>query len=97
MKKSLHISASFDEPLLVENMIEQLAYRRNEQVLDKIKMPKGWEANETSSTEAYVSGTIELNNNEDEQMRIPFITCFLFTCTRGEKEPYTLNWSISLS
>lgn len=96
MKKTLHISASFDQPQLLENMVEKLAYRRYNSGKAE-KMPTGWEANETSSNEAYVSGTLEFKYNEEEQIKMPFITCFLFTCTRGKKEPYTLNWSISLS
>jgi predicted secreted acid phosphatase len=97
MKKALHISAALDQPELLENMVEKLAYRRYEMGYGKEKMPKGWEADETSSTEAYVSGTVEFSYNEDEKIRMPFITCFLFTCAHGNKEPYKLNWSMSLS
>lgn len=97
MNNTLHITASFDQPVLLENMVEKLAYRRYNTAYSKEKMPKGWQANETSSVEAYVSGTVEFDYNEKEKIRMPFITSFLFTCTRGKKEPYTLNWSISLS
>jgi hypothetical protein len=97
MKQALHIRASFDQPQLLENMVEKLAYRRYESGFDKEKMPRGWQANETSSTEAYVNGTVEFKFNGIDQIKMPFITCFLFTCIRGKKEPYTLNWSISLS
>ena len=97
MNNTLHITASFDQPQLLENMVEKLAYRRYDMGYSKEKMPKGWQANETSSVEAYVSGNVEFEYNADEKIRMPFITCFLFTCTKGEKEPYTLNWSISLS
>lgn len=97
MNKALHITASFDQPVLLENMIEKLAYRRYDIGYCKEKMPKGWQADETSSIEAYVSGNVEFNYNEKEKIRMPFITSFLFTCTHGKKEPYALNWSLSLS
>lgn len=97
MNKALHITASFDQPVLLENLVEKLAYRSYNTAYSKEKMPKGWQANETSSVEAYVSGTLEFDNNEEEKIRMPFITCFLFSCTRSKKEPYTLNWSMSLS
>lgn len=97
MKKVLKISAALDQPELLENMVEKLAYRHYDIGFSKEKMPKGWEADETSSTEAYVSGTVEFNYNDTEQIRMPFITCFIFTCSHGEKEPYKLNWSMSLS
>ena len=97
MNNTLHITASFDQPQLLENMVEKLAYRRYDMGYSKEKMPGGWQANETSSVEAYVSGTIAFDINNKEKIKMPFITCFLFTCTRGKKEPYTLNWGISLS
>lgn len=97
MKKTLQISAALDQPDLLENMVERLAYRRYDIGYSKEKMPGGLEATETSSTEAYVSGTVELSNNEKEPIRMPFTTCFIFTCTHGKKEPYKLNWSMSLS
>jgi hypothetical protein len=97
MNNSLHISASFDQPQLLENMIEKLAYRRYDTGFGKEKMPQGWLANETSTVEAYVSGTIDWEQSPSEKFRIPFISSFLFTCTRAKKDPYMLKWSISLS
>jgi len=102
MKQTLHITAAFDQPEFLQNMVEQLAYRRYETGYGKEKMPKGWKALETSSTETYVSGTVALdftgnNENSEEHINMPFITCFLFTCIKGEKEPYQLIWSTSLS
>lgn len=97
MKKVLNISAALDQPELLENMVEKLAYRRYDIGFSKEKMPAGLEADETSTTEAYVSGTVELNFNNQEKIRMPFITCFIFTCSHGKQEPYKLNWSMSLS
>jgi hypothetical protein len=102
MKQTLHISAAFDQPELVQNLVERLAYRRYELGFSKEKVPDGFKALETSSTETYVSGTIALDFPADtetgeERINMPFITCFLFTCIKGPSEPYQMIWSNSLS
>ena len=102
MKENLHISAAFDEPEFLQNLVERLAYRRYEFGFSKMKVPGGLKALETSSTEAYVSGTIALEfpvdtETGEERINMPFITCFLFTCIKGYGDPYKLIWSTSLS
>jgi len=102
MKQNLHISADFDQPEFLQNLVEKLAYRRYEFGFSKLGVPKGLKALETSSTEAYVSGTVGLsvpaeNESGSEKINMPFITCFLFTCIKGQGDPYKLIWSTSLS
>ena len=98
MKKHLHISAFLDEPEFVQNLVERLAYRRNEIGYGNQAMPRGLKAIETSSTETYVSGTMALDmENGEERINMPFITCFMFTCIKGKTDPYQLIWSSSLS
>ena len=98
MKQSLHISAAFDQPAFLQNLVEKLAYRRYDVGYSHLPMPAGYEGLETSSTEAYVSGTVAIDTeNGREHFDMPFITCFLFTCIKGEGDPYKLIWSTSLS
>jgi hypothetical protein len=97
MKKNLHISASFDQPEFVQNLVERLAYRRNELGFGNQSMPRGLKAIETSSTETYVSGTLGINAENNEPINMPFITAFHFTCIKGKTEPYQLIWSSSLN
>jgi hypothetical protein len=97
MKKLLHINANFDAPQFLQNLVERLAYRRYDLGYGQEKMPEGYLALETSSTETYVSGTIELNDEKDEAVRMPFITSFLFTCIKGNYEPYQLIWASSMN
>ena len=105
MKQSLHISAAFDQPEFIQNLVERLAYRRYELGYGNEKMPPGFKALETSSTETYVSGTMAINfvqkdsigETGEEPINMPFITCFLFTCIKGKTDPYQLIWSSSLS
>ena len=98
MKQTLHISATFDQPEFIQNLVERLAYRRYELGFSNEKMPVGLNSLETSSTETYVSGTMAIDF-EDGQLPInmPFTTCFSFTCIKGKTDPYQLIWSSSLS
>lgn len=102
MKKNLHVSASFDEPEFVQNLVERLAYRRYEFGFSKEKMPKGFKALETSTTETYVSGTMAIDipadtSTGEERINMPFITAFIFTCIKGKGDPYQLIWGSSLN
>jgi len=97
MKKHLHISATFDEPAFVQNLVEQLAYRRYELGYGNVQVPRGFKAIETSSTETYVSGTLAIDITDEEPLNMPFITCFIFTCVKGKTDPYQLIWSSSLN
>jgi hypothetical protein len=96
MKKSLNISTSLDQQSLLENMVEKLAYRHYDIGYGKVKMPKNFQGLETSSAETYVSGTVALTD-KDENINMPFITRFMFTCIKGKDESYKLTWSSSLS
>jgi hypothetical protein len=97
MKKRLHITATLDEPILLQNLVEKLAYRRYDIGYSKLPVPAGYIGVETSTTEAYVSGTLQLNVIHGAPINMPFITCFLFTCIKNNSEPYHLTWSISFN
>ena len=96
MKKSLHITATIDQPGFLEDMVEKLAYRHSDLGYSKQRMPDSREALETSSTETYVSGTLAIDDS-GEQINVPFITSFLFTCTKGRDKEYKLEWGASMS
>jgi len=97
MKKNLHISAAFDQPEFVQNLVERLAYRRYDLGYGLEKVPRGFKALETSSTETYVSGTLGINAVNNEPIQMPFITSFMFTCIKGKTEPYQMIWSSSMN
>jgi hypothetical protein len=96
MKKSINISTTFDQPDLLEDLVEKLAYRHYDIGYGRERMPKNFEALETSSAETYATGTVAFNDN-DENINMPFITSFLFTCIKGRNGQYKLTWSCSLS
>ena len=96
MKKSLQITAIIDQQSLLDEMIAKLAHRRIDIGYSNQQIPDGRKALDTSSTEAYISGTIAIED-ENEVLKIPFITNFLFTCTKVKDEAYKLEWVSSLS
>jgi hypothetical protein len=96
MKKELNISAVLDKPELLEDLVERLADRKYDIGYGKEEMPVNLEALETSSAETYVSGIISFTD-KNEKINMPFITSFLFTCTKANNDPYKLTWSTSLS
>ncbi len=96
MNNSIHITAMLDEPELLDFMVERLAYRRTDIGYGNQKVPENTEALETSSTTIYLSGTVAVAE-QDEQVNMPFITSFLFTCIKGTDGIYKLAWSSSLS
>ena len=100
MNHVLHITATLDQPELLENLVEKLASRRYDIGYSRETVPQEWQAVETSSTETYVSGTLSLSglkNNDDAYVNMPFITSMLFTCIKGKEDDYRLLWSSSLS
>ncbi|HLG39307.1 MAG TPA: hypothetical protein VI461_06550 [Chitinophagaceae bacterium] len=96
MKKSINISTTFDQPDLLEDLVEKLACRRFDAGFSKERMPHNFRGLETSSTEAYASGTVALSD-KDENFNVPFITSFLFTCIKGKDDEYKLTWASSMS
>lgn len=97
MKKDLHLTASVDKPEVLEDIIERLATRRYDMGYAKALVPASWQAIDSSSVETYISGTVEFDYNETQRIRIPYITCFLFSCIKEKNAEYELSWSFSLS
>lgn len=96
MKQSLHIVALIDEEAFLEDMVEKLALRHTYSDPSKKSIAGNIRTVETSSTETYVSGTMAIETLE-EQINLPFVTSFLFTCIKVSKDTYSLEWGISMS
>ncbi len=97
MKKDLHLVASVDKADILEEIIEKLAIRQNDIGYAKAAVPKEWKALDSSTVEAYISGTVEFDYNETQRINMPYITGFLFSCIKEKNDPYDLTWSLSLS
>lgn len=89
-------AAILQEPRMLKNLVERLAYRHYESNYVFEKLPKDWKAIETSSLEAYVSVDILLSE-KTVNFAIPSVTCFLFTCIKEKEGKYKLALSSSLS
>lgn len=97
MKKKIDIRASFDQPVLLKDMVEKLAAKRSENFFGLDRALGEWQLVDTSCIEKYASGTVEFAFTNNEQLRIPFITRFIFSCTREADHPYRMSWGMSLS
>jgi hypothetical protein len=97
MKKNLHLTASVDKPEVLEDIVEKLATRRYDIGYASASVPNFLEAIDTSSVESYVTGRVEFDYNDEQRIRIPYVTCFLFSCKKKKGSPYDLEWSISFS
>jgi hypothetical protein len=92
----LKVSITIDEAPLLRNLVEKLAHRRYDTGYCYEPVPEGWSAVDTSSIEAYVSGGMDIHN-DDEIISLAFTTCFAFTCTKSSNGQNTLSWVNSLS
>jgi hypothetical protein len=98
MKKALHIVTTLDQPELLNSLVEKLARKRYDTGHGDILIPGVAKDLKSSTTETYVSGTVALRvPGSVETIHMPFITCFLFTCTRENSRDYKVTWSQSLS
>jgi len=98
MNNFTNITAVLDEPSFLENLVERLATRRYDIGYSNERVPKSWQAIDTSSTEIYVSGTLSFADaSDDDPINMPFTTPMLFTCAKGKEDSYRLLWSTSLS
>ena len=96
MISSLAISTTLYDAALLTNIVEKLARRRNDREVPGEIVEPGWQTIGSSSLEAFVSGTADISNGSDF-FKMPFTTCFLFTCIRAKDQEYDLTWSSSLS
>ena len=93
---AIAITATIPEHCLLQSLVEKLAYRHIDIGYSRESVPVGSQAIETSSLEAHVSGEIILSD-ENDLINMPFVSCFLFTCTKSKRGDYKLSWSNSLS
>ncbi len=96
MKKLLTITTKVDQPEFIEKLVERLASNHIDMGYGSNKTTGEWQPIETSTTDIYLGGTVELMM-ENEQLNIPYITNFLFTCLKNKAGMYKLEWSSSLS
>ena len=98
MNNQLNISAVLDEPVLLTQIVEELAACGSNKRWGREIIHPEWKTITTASTEVYVSGTIALaTDTGNETIQMPFTGSFIFTCTQEKKAGFELVWGISLS
>ncbi len=94
---AIAVNVTIQEERLLKNLVEQLSNRSCNNGYKFEKVPIGWNAIETSSIESYVNGDVNIST-ETGNIKMPFISNFLFTCSaKGKRNDYDLTWSSSLS
>jgi hypothetical protein len=96
MKRQYNIEVKVDQPEFIENLVERLACNHADMGYGSGKLTGEWQPIETSSNEVYVGGTIKMEMNR-EQLNIPYITNFLFTCFKNSDSFYRLEWASSMN
>lgn len=95
IKRSVAFTAKFEEPVLLEALVERLADRRADTGFGEAIVPPDYHAVETSTIEAFVSGSLLFTPENGGKM--PFTTSYMFTCVKGWGGNYNLRWANSLS
>lgn len=96
MKPLLTITTRLDQPEFICKLVERLAYTHPDMGYGSYKRTGHWQPVETSTNDIYAGGTVEMIMHK-EQINIPYITNFLFTCLKGKDGVYRLEWGSSLS
>src|SRR5256885_4978638 len=102
MENSTYITTVFSRLDLPESLLESLAKHRSDSKPSKVIIPEVLETIDHNSSETYTTGNVEVifvsDNLEDfGYIHVPVITPFLFTCTRGSKDEFDVDWATSLS
>lgn len=102
MKQTLNISAAFDQPEFLQDLVERLADRRYETGFRSQTIPAKHHSFESSTVETYVSGIIGIDipvetETGEERINMPFTTSFLFTCIKGKQKNFKMEWVLSMS
>ena len=90
------IKTCIDQPILLQQMVEKLAYGKTG-YFGFASGLKEWHSVQTTDIEKYISGTICYTEAGQESLRVPFITSFLFCCIRQKNKAYSMNWNMSFS
>jgi hypothetical protein len=96
MKSLLTIITQLHQPEFICNLAERLACIHADMGYGTVKPAGIWQPVETSTNDIYAGGTVEMLM-KDEQLNLPFITSFLFTCVKGKDGMYKLEWASSLN
>ena len=98
MNKLSNISARLDEPVLLTEIVKQLADDRFNRRCGPGINHHEWATIQVSSIEVYVSGIVTPESETGyKPVHMPFTSNFLFTCIKEDKKCFRLEWGVCLS
>ena len=92
----LSITTTTFKPGTLRMLVEKLAQLQSDIGYSLQEVDAGWEAIDTSTIESYVNGDINLSGISSD-INIPFVACFVFTCSKSKESNYSFTWGSSLS
>jgi len=97
-----YITTVFSKLDIPEMLLEKLAGTRTDVKPSETIIPNILETVDHNSTETYTTVNVEVIFMSDDfedfgYIHVPVITPFLFTCTKGSKEEFEVDWATSLS
>jgi hypothetical protein len=90
------VSVAIDETKLLCDMVEELAKFKRKAAFNPAASPEGWTTVESSTLEAYISGTVSMDL-DGGHVKPSFVASFVFTCVRPINGDYALCFMNSMS
>ena len=90
------VETSINEQLLMKLIVEELAAKNHRESIAGNRLDENLVALDSSTQETFVTGNIDFEYS-NMKISIPFLTGFLFTCTKSKRSYYEMEWVISLS
>lgn len=97
-----YITTVFSKLDFPEMLLEKLANRKDPIKSSEVLIPDVLETVDHHSSETYTTGNVEVIFVSDDledfgYINVPVITPFVFTCTKGSKNEFFIDWCTSLS
>lgn len=90
------VETSINEPLLMKLIVEELAAKNLNAGMAGISLDENLITLDSSTHETFVTGNIDFEYST-MKICIPFLTGFLFTCTKSKRPFFEMQWANSLS
>ncbi|MEO6406206.1 MAG: hypothetical protein ABIY51_07015 [Ferruginibacter sp.] len=90
------VDTSVNEPLLMKLIVEELSAKKNYAGMAGLKLDENLVALDSSSHETFVTGNIDFTYS-NMKISLPFMTSFLFSCSKSRRPFFEMQWSMSLS
>jgi hypothetical protein len=102
MNNSTYITTVFSKLDFPDVLLEQLCNHKENLKPSEVVIPDILETIDHNSSETYTTGNVELIFVSDDledfgYINLPVVTPFVFTCIKGSRDEFYLDWCTSLS